>query len=231
MKILLILFSLLSFNAAYAQDWIRCEDSSNEADVYGQLFFHVLPSVSGACLISIGTEDYPLYRRYLFNAVGDLIVFNSFGDGSPSESTGARSFVLLPLVQDLAYRINLDSIEISTPHGSIFEFSQATGELESATGVVLTRDSEISGENEGGVTLVPEYGLVLDEGWMQGELPRTRMNRDSQFINENNVRCHVRNSEIFDQFFDDAGIIDSVKFKFIQTNALADFLSNRCPEL
>lgn len=229
-KILLV--SLLMISSAWANEWTSCRDSDMDVTRVGKLNFQLIPDINGECMFSIGDGiNYPKYRNFMFNTAGDLIVFNSFDAGSPATSTGARSYILFPRTNPLQYKIENDRIHVKTPSGVRFVFSGPKGRLLAVHGLYFTLDEEVRGDNEGGLDLHPYQGLIIDEGWRQGELPRVDFKRWSHFKDGNGNFCKVLNSEVFEAINDSNGTIDGAKLRFVSPQDMRYFLQNRCPQI
>lgn len=231
MKFLLLMFFLVQ-NQALAFEWTTCRDSNISVVRVGSLDMQVIPNINDECMITISDGiNYPKYRNFMFDTSGGLIVFNSFDVGSPSTSTGARSYILLKRSQELSYKIQDERIHIKTPSGARFVFSGRKGRLLAVHGIYFSLDDEVRGDNNGGLELFPYEGLILDEGWRQGELPRVDFKRWSGFKDGHGKVCKVLNSEVFEAITDHNGTIDGAKLRFPTDRELRDFLEQRCPEL
>jgi hypothetical protein len=228
----LLLIAALFVSTVNAADWTACSDSDLDPTRVGQLNMQLITDINGECMISLGDGvNYPKYRSYMFSTAGDLIVFNSFGDGSPSTSTGARSYILFPRTNPLEFKIEDNNIHVKTPSGVVFVFSGKKGDLVAVHGMYFTLDDEVRGDNNGGLDLHPFKGLIIDEGWRQGELPRVDFKRSSHFKDGHGNFCKVLNSDIFEAIIDNSGAIDGAKLKFVSPGDMRYFLENKCPQI
>jgi hypothetical protein len=226
---ILFLSVFLSVNT-FASDFISCKQAEDDYFQVNNIKMQVIEKINGQCMFSVSAvNNYPLYRNYMFNTANELIVFNSFDYGPPAESTGARSYTFFTNKNDLQYRVLEHSIEIKNQAGHIFSFSDKTGDLADIKGIYYTLDEEVRNDNQGGLDLHPMKGLILDEGWKQGELPRIFLDGESTFKDSLGNMCVVKNSNVFKHILDSRGRVDGAYFQYPTRAELKNFLNSACP--
>lgn len=166
-----------------------------------------------------------VYRSYLITAEGQLMVFNSYGDGPISTDTGARVFYLFPRtgVPAVALVDNTLQVQMADKH-LIMSFSPDNGFISGFSAGKLSEDPEVSRDNQGGVEIQTQGFLMLDVGFKLGDSPTSNPKRKSIFYDGHGKFCQVTNKEIFDYSTDDSN------FKF-SDEQLKAFLAQRCPAL
>lgn len=234
MKTLLLFFLLIS-KPLFAE-WKNCEDFQEQWTHlhYANTNVTIIRNLNERCVISVHPNHlYPYYRDYMFNSEGDLMVFVSFGEGPPSQSTGAREFVMLPLREKLAfeYLAHQQLLKIKTPHGAIFTFDVYKMDPIEVEGLQIDLDPNISGDNRAGVDLAAKQGLIIDVGWRQGAMPRTRPERESHISDAFGEQCVQKNRDLFKIIRDASGSIDGARFKYLDTQQLTTFLAESCSNI
>lgn len=224
----LLLATIWSTAATAQQEQALCQETVQRR---GSIQLQVIPSSDDSkCFLSIRNRKASglLYRSYLFTSEGELLVFNSLGNGNEAESTGAREFFMFPRVQAAAtYEWNDDTgrLTVTTVNGNKASFDYEDAELVEMTGAVIKRDSEIRPDNRGGVEITQYQGLILDAGFKLGSAPSGVSGAISTFTDRNGKTCKIRNYEVF-KYTADGDVI----FKF-SDKGLQSFLKNRCPQL
>lgn len=185
---------------------------------------------SKTCFISIHHRYSKglVYRDYMFTTDGSLMVFNSFGYGSESSTTGAREFYFFPRQKD---RFNYTTF--ADKNYLIVEFNNGDDIVISTEKVVpikmnkaeIAIASDINPQNNGGVEINNYQGLLLDLGFTMGTAPSYVPNKTAIFKDIKGKTCSVKVKEIF-RFSDDESF-----FKFDTDSELAKFLKVRCPNL
>ena len=187
MKLLSVLFTLFSFNL-FAAD--PCSSD------YGQklnLRYQTGKFQDGNCFISIGNvKTYNLvYRSFLFTSEGQIMVFNSFGDGPSSTSTGARVFYLWPYKNKLNYEIFDDRIEINLVTGQKAIFNFDPGSWEDLDRARVFIDPVIEPQNQGGIEIESPSHILLDLGFRMGSTPSTDRKRMVNLFVRGNQSCRL----------------------------------------
>lgn len=152
------------------------------------------------CFISVGETKWRgmVYRNFLFTSSGEIMVFNSLGNGPISTDTGARAFYLRPFRTELGWRFNeQNDLEVLTPSGAIARFDREAAEWVELTGGAVTVERDVNRNNNGGVELRYDEGFMVDSGFRFGGHPTSRMDRKSIVTNNQGVRCEVENKEVF----------------------------------
>jgi hypothetical protein len=231
-KIVLMSFLFVLSTKLFSQEFVNCHDATDDYFQINNIKMQIIEKINDQCMLSVSaTNNYPNYRNYMFNTASELIVFNSFDGGSPADSTGARSYSFLTKKNELQFRILDHQIQVKTPAGHIFTFSDKTGDLEKIKGLYYTFDEEVRGDNEGGLDLHPMKGLLLDEGWQQGELPRISFKRHSLFKDALGHMCSQENSKLFKHILDGRGQVDGAYFQYPTRQELKTFLNSECPSI
>lgn len=235
MKYVMSLLAFLFSANLLANDFIRCVDSEPIRKRFKAAYLSVYKPGNGECWISIHPDNqWPVYRDFMFGDQSFLMIFASLGAGSPSTDTGARMFSFFPRATDLAYSLdeNAQKVIIKVPSGATFTFDLAQHELESFTGLNVIDHRQVTRSNRGGMEISPlNTGIVLDEGWRLGELPRTLKGKTSQFEDAHGNKCTVKNGDIFDLEYDPSGGINGAVLKFVTDEDLRDFLVQDCPKI
>lgn len=183
---------------------------------------------SERCNLDIHPMDVSnqIYRDYLFTNESLFMVFNSYGDGPTSTSTGARIYYLFPRIinyPDVAYEQNGD-VTTKPSSGHLVRFDAATMKIVAIQGMTFTEDPKITPRNKGGVELKPTAGLLLDLGFTLGRAPNEDPNRSNQFLDIKGNKCKLKNKDLF--LYKDGDAV----FKFTDSQ-LQLFLKKSCPKL
>lgn len=166
-----------------------------------------------------------VYRDYLFTNTGELMVFNSYGNGPDSESTGARVYYFFPRTKvPHAYIRGAEIVAETATPGLEFVFDSANQNLKSVSLGKVQEELKVHPGNNGGIEIQELSVLWLDSGFKQGSDPTQDMTRNSVFRDHKNNFCTVKNKEIF------AMINGSLEFKYSDLD-LKKFLSKRCSNL
>lgn len=170
-----------------------------------------------------------IYRDYLFGNDGLFFVFNSFGEGPPSQKTGAREFYTFP-------RLNEPTFEIDPHNPRFINITLASGELvtingDSARVVAMSQshfveDPQVHPKNRGGFEIKNQNQILLDCGFLLGNSPTSRPNNKCRFSDPQGNQCEVKAREIFK--YDADGDTDHI---YEDDKKLAQFLNRRCKNL
>lgn len=202
------------------------------ADKYEILDGTTIQTTSGntECFISIHPRNtYNLtYRDFLFDNVGLFMVFNSYGSGPNSESTGARDYYFFPRkTKTLSYQYDAATKQLSvqSPSGKVFVFDTEKTILLSISNTTFVTDYSINPHNKGGIEITQNDGLYLDLGFQRGESPSQNPNRKITFKDGKQNNCLVKNSSVFN-YTQDLDVI----FKY-DDSQLSKFLKRACSNL
>tara|TARA_R110000868_G_scaffold83454_1_gene235539 strand:- start:4799 stop:5449 length:651 start_codon:yes stop_codon:yes gene_type:complete len=152
------------------------------------------------CFITVGDSKFRgmEYRNYLFTTDGEIMVFNSLGDGPASTHTGARAFYLRPFKTSLGWRFAKNGdLEILLPSGALARFDREKADWVELTGGEVIVDPEVTRHNQGGVEIRYFDGFVIDSGFRFGGHPTSRMERKSSVRYRDGIECIVENKEVF----------------------------------
>ena len=182
----------------------------------------------GECFISIDPFNSLnlIYRSYIMVTDSSLMIFNSYGDGPPSTTSGARLLYFFPRNQSLNYQVNSKFVNIEMS-GQSFDLDILTAKFAKIEGLEFQEDPQIRKDNNGGLKILSSKRLYLDTGFKVGGDPRSDQKRMVYFHDTHDFACELINSEVFDYKVD----VDNPIFKFSSDKELASFLKLRCPQL
>ena len=181
------------------------------------------------CFISISPRNIVdlKYRDYYFDNSGQMMVFNSYGNGPDSETTGARVFYLFPVVNDYpdySFEPNGDVI-IKLVSGHEFKVSGKDFSIVSLSGGILS-EKPLSKTNGGGVEIKLTEGFWMDAGFkMGGTRLESPKNKSTLKAAGSSNSCSLQNNS----FLNYSGFGD-YDFKYSGITWLS-FLKNKCPQL
>ncbi len=229
-----VLFAFLLFSTSFvASSVLVASPNSNAcAEDYKVLNFTTQMQMgefnNGDCFISIGPFNNLdlIYRSYLMVSDASLMIFNSFGGGATSTSTGAREILFFPRKQSLNYMLESKSVNIEMS-GQNFVVDIETARFLKIDGVVFKEAAEVREDNDGGLSIVSSERLYLDLGFKLGSDPRSEKARKVYFHDAHESTCEILNSEVYDYKTDP----QSPTFKFATDQELAQYLRFRCPQL
>ncbi|KYG68929.1 hypothetical protein AZI87_06800 [Bdellovibrio bacteriovorus] len=223
-----LLSLILSVGIAHAADQASCPDIAERRD--GTKIQQML-SGNGECFFSVTPDDAwkdLIYRDHLFTSEGMFMVFNSFGPGDESQTTGAREFYLFPRnTEAFSYEWKDDTRELIVTHvtGDKFVFESKKARLKSITRANVIVADYVEPSNRGGIEITNFQGIILDGGFKLGSPPTSNSNASSVFRDVNNTSCSVKNSELF-KYTSDGDIYLKYNDK-----AMLTFIQKRCPKL
>ncbi|WP_413581499.1 hypothetical protein [Bdellovibrio sp. HCB288] len=228
MQLLLsLLFATPVFASNHFQDSQTCPDLVERG---GSIQVQVRPTDKGNCFLSVG--NYKLntmfYRNYLFAADGNLMVFNSFGSGPISETTGAREFYFFPRrskYPTFTWNEEQRQLVVTSTTGDEYYFDYETAELKGSNKAVTQVAAEISKTNGGGVEIKKYKGLVFDAGFKMGAAPTSNPRAKGTFTDETGRTCAISIGDIFSYTEDMDPYV-----KYTDKN-LAKFLKSKCSKL
>lgn len=183
------------------------------------------------CWISVhpnNTFGTLIYRDYMFGNEGLLFVFNSYGEGPNSTSTGAREFYIFPRKQYPSFQVDEanNQVHVTTASGEVVSFDAATTRVAKMTESSFKESPKISDSNEGGFEILTHNKVVLDCGFTLGNSPSANPKRTCKFTDATNQSCSVKAGEVFKYTSDGDNDL-----AFQDDAALAQFLSQRCKNL
>lgn len=201
MKKIIIHFLIFCFSAHLAHASFQSPCSFNAFHFKG-LTLQTGQFKDKTCFVTIAPRNQIdlIYRSYLITSKGQIMVFNSFGDGPINTDTGARVFHLFPYKGNLSYNINGgDNIDVQLTSGNTLTFSKSQGIPTSITNGYITIDPKISPYNQGGVSIESSTDLIVDSGFELGGTPIANSKGESIITDKNGETCLVMNDKIFDQ--------------------------------
>lgn len=179
----------------------------------------------GICFISVGSRKINdlLYRNYLITSDGQLMVFNSFGQGPSSTHTGARVFYFYPKQKALDLRIENDDVVVTMVSGHELTFDHSQIELAEVSEARVTVAQEVRPDNNGGVEIELDRSYLLDMGFKLGNTPAWDLSRHSVFKNARAQTCRFKNRELFYKKNDE------VYPRYPDDRKLQSVVSSKCP--
>jgi hypothetical protein len=228
MKLALLLLLGLSTKTWAADESVSgCPD---RVERHGTIQIQQNLSGSNVCFLSVSNYKTTggVYRNYLFTGDGSLMVFNSYGWGDDSDSTGAREYFFFPRkTTEPTYYWNSEArrLEVTAVSGDQFYFDYETGEMVAASKGKVTVAPEVRPDNKGGVEISQYQGLMLDIGFSIGRAPSSSSSSYSVFRDAKAASCKIKNNLLFT--YKSSG---DVYFRYNDTN-LAAFLKRNCSKL
>lgn len=221
MKKLFLLVLLFSTSSFAAQD--ICVDSNQY--VRG-IHFQTGSFTTGKCFISISSNYLKMtYRNYLITSEGQMMIFNSYGDGPSSTHTGARVYHFFPYRSAVTYELTNDALEVTLTTGAKASFELEDGVLFDISSSDVVVSPDISRDNFGGVEITAREDIILDSGFKLGNTPVWYLNRKSTFHDSMGTTCEVKNSQVFEKK-------NSEIYLTIDNNKdLFRFLKQSCPDI
>jgi hypothetical protein len=183
---------------------------------------------NGECFVDVTPSNIPdmIYRSYTFFDTGLLMVFNSYGGGTNSNSTSAREFYFFPRSGPVDVKMDSTTVNVSVTmaDGDEIVIDPATAQIRSSSRGDVTVSPRIDRSERGGVEFPHYNGLMLDTGFKIGASPATAPDGEAVFRSAYGQLCKVTNREIFNY----AGGEHTFKF---DDEKLSAWLKKRCPAL
>lgn len=228
----MILLSLLTvISGAWAADAAKpvCTEALEQrGDIQVQVQWN---ADNSTCYLSVHPfdSDNLIYRDFLFAQDGMLMVFNSFGEGPESTTTGARELYFFPRTQlypTYAWNDQLQRLEVTHTNGEKYFFNYKDNQFSGTTNGTVKEDPSVNRQNKGGVEITGYKGLMLDVGFTMGESPSAITTGAAVFTDQNSKTCDVKNDEVFKYVANGDDL-----FKFDYDRDLVSFMKGRCPAL
>lgn len=214
MKFLVALSFL--FSISISAEVINCKDGVGQFGNFSNMRYQIsFFESSQKCFISIGPNNrYPLYRSFNFDSKGELMIFNSLGDGRPSENTGARNYLFPVLKSSLKYELDSENefIRVHTTDGRVWSFDARSSKIHNITKMDFVEDPDVNRTNNGGLELSPKEGHLIDEGWRLGGPPNIILKRKSIVKDSFGNKCSVKNKKLFKHDLDSRGRVNGAYF-------------------
>lgn len=226
MRLFLVLFALGFVQNALGES-LRNEPCNEVFKVIGGFQYHQMPSRQD-CLLSVHpliVEDLR-YRDYLFSSSGELMVFNSYGEGNDSTHTGARVYTFFPRHGGLSFQELESEVWVHMPNPNLeFGFSVKKAALVAAKGAEIFEDYNVTPENKGGLEVRIQTGIMLDSGFALGKDPRSNLTGTSKFVDPHGNQCEQKNSDLYD-------VVDEGDLVLKRSDEeLKSYLLKVCPQL
>jgi hypothetical protein len=195
---------------------------------HGAFHFQRLSSSDGSCFLTADPFDVGdfFYRSYLLSNDGLFMVFNSYGQGENSTSSGARVYYFFPRksLPELMETDGKSFLQFATP-GIEMILSQSETKILGFYGAEFKEDPKVNSDNKGGLEITKAKTLYMDAGFALGHDVTTERNSKSTFHDTRGESCEVLNKEVFSYTAD-----GDTNFKFTDSE-LKEFLKTRCPRL
>jgi hypothetical protein len=203
-------------------------DCKPDRQVIEQLRFEIMDYRTGVCWYSLSPDWSPnlIYRSYLYDQDGYLMIFNSFGNGPENASTGAREYMFFPRLRMISATLGKSDVTIHLPNGADMTYDGKTLSWIGAKGIKLQESPDIRPNNKGGIELLPESGLMVDFGWKLGSAPAGNRKGIATIVDSFGKNCTVRNSDLLS--WNSSG---DPSFKFASDNDFFTFVRSSCPGL
>lgn len=194
----------------------------------GAITYQVIAAGDGRCWYLTGPSDKVglFYRDYLFDDQGFILVFNSYGLGDESQTSGGREYFIFPRSHDVGMAVSTDGIRVTFASGASAFYSAQTAHWEDARGIGLVEKSMVQIGDRGGWELTPRHGVILDFGFRMGGSPSGSANGSARFVDAAGQECVVGNAEVLE--WDSDG---DQSLKFATDAAVRDYLRVRCPDI
>ncbi|HEX4926161.1 MAG TPA: hypothetical protein VFV50_18855 [Bdellovibrionales bacterium] len=213
-------------------------DCPGKVDMYqglqAQSFFY---KSMGTCAVMVSPSNKGTrWRSYSFFSSGLLMVFNNFGPGPVSTNTASRSYFFFPRKINPTYAFTRSGAVITASTGDrlVFDYKDARHKA-NLTSLKLKEDPRIHGQNEGGVEVTAQGGLVIDTGYLVGEVGHSIPTRTSLISDSRGRTCEQTNERLFRYTYatDPYGktYLARVDLKFERDADFANFLRQNCPNL
>jgi hypothetical protein len=232
-KTFLAVFMLgcLGTSKSYASPFtavIQSQPCADNFEVFDNTQIQTMES-DGVCYFSIHprNSEHLLYRDFLFDSDGLAMVFDSYGEGSESQTTAAREFLFFPRNQMMKYEYDAQAkrLMIHTPSGKVFGFNSMKSILTDISGTQSSINYEITPANRGGLEIVANDGLYMDGGFARGHSPSQNSKDKVIFKDREGHSCTLANGDIYS--YDSDGDT-KIKYNDVQ---LKTYLSGQCSQL
>ena len=182
---------------------------------------------SRICFISLHPMDVTdlKYRDYYFDNAGLFLVFNSYGDGDLSESTGARGFMTFPQLYDypdfsiekngdvILRMVSGHLLRINGEKFSVKEFSPGS-----------FVEKVLSKTNKGGLEIKSSKGFWLDQGFRLGGMAFENKNGTTKIVGGLGGSCALKNDRLYDYSKEQIPLLYT-------KDALTKFVKKTCPDV
>lgn len=228
MNILSSLLFLILPASAFAQQAEFCPE---RVERHGSIQLEQSLSTDKAtCLLSIHNfkQEGLIYRDYLLTSTGDLMIFNSYGDGPESSTTGAREFFLFPRPnKSISYKWNDEDrrLEILDANGGMSYYDYEDAQITFMSHGTVKVAPQVVDTNKGGVEISQFQGLLLDVGFTKGRAPSQVSSAYSTFTDQAGTSCKVKNLDIFKSTSD-----GDILLRY-SDQGLAALLKSKCPKI
>jgi hypothetical protein len=223
---LLVFLAAFSAQSATPMPTPTCEE---KYEIFDNTQVQMTPG-SNNCYLSIHPRNVfdLVYRDFLFDTKGIFMIFNSYGKGPDSSSTGAREYYFFPRTKasfDVQYNATAKLLAVQLPSGKTAVFNTEKSILVSISGTTFTQDFDVNANNKGGIEITANDGLMMDGGFRVGQSPSQSPKDKTVFKDAEQNVCGLVNSDVY-KYTSESDVI----FKYNDTQLKA-FLKKKCPKL
>lgn len=139
-----------------------------------------------------------IYRDYYISSVGTFMVFNSYGEGPDSETTGAREFIFVPRINsylEVSILPNED-VQVVIPTGQKIIFDALTAQIKSLSEGTIKVQKNVLKTNSGGVEILSSLKTWIDFGFRMGSSPMGNLNGSNTVKDLNGKSCRLKNKDL-----------------------------------
>ncbi len=212
-------------SAAVQAQGQNCPDTQ---DLWGGRMFNSFYTINNGCLVQVSPIEKPnlVYREYIFDEGGRMVIANSIEGDDMNRSLGERAFWLFPRGGVPKIKVGKDEVVVTFSGGQVVRFNATTPFIAGFDGVQFNESPVIGLQEQGGFEFVKYPGIYLDGGWKIGGLAYRDSTKTSEFVDSAGKRCMVANTEIFDY---ESVLYSEPILKFQTDDSLFAFLRTRCP--
>jgi hypothetical protein len=126
-------------------------------------------------------------------------------------------------------------VNVKLASGETMAFNLKDATILRGSGIDVVENPDITPENEGGVVIRRHAGIIVDTGYMIGEVAHSDPNRKSLIRDSRDRSCELPNSSLFNYQYDTDAYgkryLQAVTFKFATDPEFGDFLKKSCPQI
>jgi len=196
--------------------------------VIGAIDYEIRRIPDGSCWHLTGASDRwnLIYRDFIFDDQGFVLVFSSYGEGDENRSAGAREYIYFPRRNPMEFVTDSRGIQVRFTNGVTAFHSADDGSWRNVIGGSIEESRKIYPGDNGGWKLTPHSGVLVDFGFKFGGGPSADKKGRAQFSDLNGLVCEMDNKEFL--YWDRRS---APHMKFPSDENMRAFLVERCPHL